>query len=70
MSDDFKTFRDTETGKTAQYPARFAERFPTLEEIDPSEAGCLDCLVTSEPDTEDQEVPEFASWDDETEDDD
>ena len=62
MTDEFVTFRDVETGKTAQYPARFAKRFATLEEIDPSEAGCKDCMVTSVPDTD----PDlFVEWDDE-----
>lgn len=67
MSNDFKWFRDTDTGKTAKYPASFANLFPALEEIDSSDAGCLDCLVVSEPDPEDFE---FEVFDDETEDDD
>lgn len=72
MSNEFKTFRDTETGKTAKYPARFADLFPSLVEIDPSDAGCLDCLVVSEPDTDvplDDFVPDEVFYDETEEDD-
>lgn len=68
MSTEFKWFRDINTGKSAKYPASFGERFATLEEIDSGEAGCLDCLVVSEPDTD--VYPEDLVFDDETEDDD
>lgn len=55
MSDEFSTFRDVVTGLTARYPARFAARFDTLEEIDPSEDGCTGCLVWPIPDTDTSE---------------
>lgn len=45
MSNEFVAFRDSVTGKVAHYPARFEKRFPSLERVDPSEAGCLDCLI-------------------------
>jgi len=52
MSNDTKWFRDVNTGKVAEYPARFANRFSTLVEIDPSDAACFECFVTSEPETD------------------
>ena len=71
MSDGFVLFRDTVTGKVERYPEHFEDRFPTLERVDSSEAGCLDCLLAPEP--EPQVVPD--EWDgeieyDETEEDD
>lgn len=52
MSNEFKWFRDINTGKTAKFPAGFADRFDTLEEIPSSDAGCLDCVVAAKPDTD------------------
>lgn len=45
--EDFTWFRSTETGKIGKYPRRFASR-PTLEEIDPNEAQCVDCWVRAD----------------------
>lgn len=74
MSNELKWFRDSDTGKTAKYPESFVNLFPTLEEIDSSDAGCLDCLVVSEPDPDvyPDDLPDdtFEVFDDETEDDD
>jgi hypothetical protein len=52
MSDEFRTFRDVVTGKVAKYPARYADIFSTLEEVDSDTAECIECLVKLEPDNE------------------
>lgn len=52
MSNELKWYRDPQTGKSAQYPDAFVRLFPTLEEIPSSDAGCLDCVLVSEPDTD------------------
>lgn len=78
MSNGFKWYRDPETGKTAQYPEAFVRLFPHLEEIPSSDAGCLDCFVASEPDTDvtpylfedEDDLSEDEVFDDETKDDD
>jgi hypothetical protein len=41
--DDFAYFKDTETGKIAQYPHSFAALFPNLVEVSEEEAECPDC---------------------------
>jgi hypothetical protein len=52
MSTEFKTFRDVNTGQVAKYPARYADIFSNLEEVDPDTAACIDCLVKLEPEDE------------------
>lgn len=37
------TYRDKNTGLIAIYPARVAEKFPSLEEIDPETHECVGC---------------------------
>lgn len=52
MTSEMVWFRDVNTGRIAKYPARFSGIFSTLEQIDEDDAACVDCLVSSEPDTE------------------
>ena len=37
------TYRDKDTGLIGDFPRDMAERFPSLEEIDPDTGGCTSC---------------------------
>lgn len=40
----FKTYKDVNTGKFAEYPEDFGDLFyDTLQEVDPDTLQCLDC---------------------------
>lgn len=42
-----KSFRDVNTGLVAEYPDHFAALFPSLVEVDPETAECVECTVVT-----------------------